>query len=32
MKEINIFNQQGHITLIKSDSKDIYVTKDLYFK
>jgi len=23
-KELNTYNQQGHITLIKSDSKDIY--------
>jgi len=31
-KEINTFIQQGHIKLIKSDSKDIYnVTKDVYF-
>ncbi len=29
----NTFNQQGHIKLIRSDSKDIYnVTMDFYFK
>ncbi len=29
----NIFIQQGHIKLIKYDSKNIYnVTKDFYFK
>ncbi len=31
-KEINAFIQQEHITLIKSDSKDIYnVSEDFYF-
>ncbi len=29
---INIFVQQGDTELIKSDRKDVYVTKDLYFK
>jgi len=29
---MNTFIQQGHIKLIKSESKDIYnVTKDFYF-
>ncbi len=33
LKEINTFNQQGRIKLIKSESKDIYdVTEDFYFK
>ena len=31
-KEINTFIQQRCIQLIQSDSKDIFVTKDLYFK
>ncbi len=31
-KEINTSIQQEHIKLIKSDSKDIYVTKDFHFK
>ncbi len=29
---MNTFVQQGHVKLIKRDSKDIYVTKDFYFK
>jgi len=32
LKEINYFIQQGCIKLIKSDSKDNYVTKYFYFK
>ncbi len=32
LKEMNTFVQQGHVKLIKRDSKDIYVTKDFYFK
>ncbi len=32
VKEISYFIHQGCIKLLKSDSKDIYVTKDLYFK
>ncbi len=31
-KEINTFILQRHINLMKSDSKDMYVTKDFYFK
>jgi len=32
LKEMNAFTQQGCITFIKSDSKDIYnVSKDFYF-